>query len=146
MICMKNLRFSSCPRAKVRCQGPLGSARAQPWTWTLLHSSNFLIIIKMLHHYANFWIELNFIWTQTASPPPPFSSKLHIINIFPVFKYCGLMWFLFTLRWIWNQADGYIVRWNAIGVPVCTFELFPKINAFFLIQLFQNSHSIFVSC
>ena len=30
MICVKNARFSSCPRAKVRHQGPLGSARAQP--------------------------------------------------------------------------------------------------------------------
>ena len=30
MICMKNLRFSSRLRAKVRCQGPPGSARAQP--------------------------------------------------------------------------------------------------------------------
>ena len=27
MICMKNLRFSSRPRAKVRHQGPPGSAR-----------------------------------------------------------------------------------------------------------------------
>ena len=32
MICMKNLRFSSRPRIKVRRQGPPGSARAQPWT------------------------------------------------------------------------------------------------------------------
>ena len=31
MICMKNLRFSSRPRSKVRRQGPPGSARAQPW-------------------------------------------------------------------------------------------------------------------
>ena len=30
MICMKNLRFSSRLRAKVRRQGPPGSARAQP--------------------------------------------------------------------------------------------------------------------
>ena len=30
MICMKKLRFSSRPRAKVRHQGPPGSARAQP--------------------------------------------------------------------------------------------------------------------
>ena len=30
MICMKNLRFSCRPRSKVRRQGPLGSARAQP--------------------------------------------------------------------------------------------------------------------
>ena len=29
---MKNLRFASRPRAKVRRQGPPGSARAQPWT------------------------------------------------------------------------------------------------------------------
>ena len=28
---MKNLRFSSSPGAKVRRQGPPGSARAQPW-------------------------------------------------------------------------------------------------------------------
>ena len=32
MTCMKNLTFSSCLRAKVRRQGPLSSARAQPWT------------------------------------------------------------------------------------------------------------------
>ena len=32
MICMKNLRFSIHPRAKVGRQGPPGSARAQPWT------------------------------------------------------------------------------------------------------------------
>ena len=31
MIHMKNLRFSSHPRAKVRQQGPPGSSRAQPW-------------------------------------------------------------------------------------------------------------------
>ena len=32
MICMKNLRFSSRLRAKViRRQGPLSSARGQPW-------------------------------------------------------------------------------------------------------------------
>ena len=31
MICMKNRKFSSCPRAKVRRQGPPGSAKAQPW-------------------------------------------------------------------------------------------------------------------
>ena len=30
MICMKKVRFSSRPRAKVRRQGPPGSARAQP--------------------------------------------------------------------------------------------------------------------
>ena len=30
MMCMKNMRFSSHPRAKVRRQGPPGSARAQP--------------------------------------------------------------------------------------------------------------------
>ena len=30
MICMKKVRFVSRPRAKVRRQGPPGSARAQP--------------------------------------------------------------------------------------------------------------------
>ena len=31
MICMEKLRFSCHPRAIVRHQGPLGSARIQPW-------------------------------------------------------------------------------------------------------------------
>ena len=31
MICMKKLRFSCRPRAKVRRHRPLGSARTQPW-------------------------------------------------------------------------------------------------------------------
>ena len=34
MICTKNLKFSSHPRAKVRHQGPPGSARAQPCVYT----------------------------------------------------------------------------------------------------------------
>ena len=33
MICMKELRFPSRPRAKVRRQGPPGSARAQPFKY-----------------------------------------------------------------------------------------------------------------
>ena len=33
---MKNLRFSSRPRAKVRRQGPPGVARAQPWVYCSL--------------------------------------------------------------------------------------------------------------
>ena len=31
MISMRKLRFSSCPRTKVRRHGPPGSAKAQPW-------------------------------------------------------------------------------------------------------------------
>lgn len=31
MIPKRNLRFSKSPEAKVRCKGPLGTARAQPW-------------------------------------------------------------------------------------------------------------------
>ena len=36
MICLKNVRFSSCVRAKVRCQGPLSSAGAQPWIFHVM--------------------------------------------------------------------------------------------------------------
>ena len=36
MICMKKVRFSSRPGAKVRHQGLLGSARAQPWSFCQL--------------------------------------------------------------------------------------------------------------
>ena len=36
MICMKNVRFSSCLRAKVRRQGPLSSAGAQPWVFHVM--------------------------------------------------------------------------------------------------------------
>ena len=42
MICMKNVRFSSRPRAKVRCQGPPGSARAQPWILSFICTSSLL--------------------------------------------------------------------------------------------------------
>lgn len=31
MILKRNLRFPKSPEAKVRCKGPLGTARAQPW-------------------------------------------------------------------------------------------------------------------
>ena len=44
MICMKNLRFSSRPRAKVRRQGPPGSARAQPW-WAWPNETCFLLFV-----------------------------------------------------------------------------------------------------
>ena len=43
MICMKNLRFSSCPGAKVKRQGLPGSARALPWhglNFNHLHTNN----------------------------------------------------------------------------------------------------------
>ena len=48
MICMKKVRFSSCPGAKVRRQGPLGSARAQPWSFCplflVLRFSQFFLV------------------------------------------------------------------------------------------------------
>ena len=43
MICMKCLRFSGRPRAKVRCQGPLGSARALPFSLNL-SINNYLLL------------------------------------------------------------------------------------------------------
>ena len=56
MICMKNLRFSSLPRAKVRCQGPPGSARAAKvlqWApkFCLLLSFEQSDIIQDYHRY-----------------------------------------------------------------------------------------------
>ena len=41
VICIKkNLRFCGCPKAKVGCQGPPGSARAQPL------NSQFLVVLQ----------------------------------------------------------------------------------------------------
>ena len=37
MICMKKVRFSIRSRAKVRCQGPPGSAKAQPCKFFLVY-------------------------------------------------------------------------------------------------------------
>ena len=48
MICMKKLRFSSHPRAKVRCQGPLGSARAQP-CYILIIVLVFISVAPLCH-------------------------------------------------------------------------------------------------
>ena len=39
MISMEKQRLSSCPRTKVSCHRPLGSARAQPWHCNLQNSS-----------------------------------------------------------------------------------------------------------
>ena len=37
MICMKKVRFSNRSRAKVRCQGPPGSAKARPCMFFLVY-------------------------------------------------------------------------------------------------------------
>ena len=54
MICMKNLRFSSRPRAKVKCQRPPGFARAQPcMSLVLVHFYRFQCLtgcLKALPH------------------------------------------------------------------------------------------------
>ena len=47
MIFMKNLRFSSCPGAKVRRQGQPGSARAQPWLLLTCFVGNSLDIVVL---------------------------------------------------------------------------------------------------
>ena len=60
MICMKNLSFSSRPRAKVRRQRPLGSARAQPWrVYTIVGAMS-----------CKFWVPLGivlFVCLETKS-------------------------------------------------------------------------------
>ena len=78
MICMKNLRFSSHPRAKVRRQGPPGSARAQPCfdlpRWVRKRSlrevlnemasfyapSNSHFWVAPSHHLQSHWYENDF--------------------------------------------------------------------------------------
>ena len=51
MFCMKKLRFSSHPRTKVRHQGPLGSARAQPWIKTVSWKPTRKCFFLMLHFH-----------------------------------------------------------------------------------------------
>ena len=54
MICMKNLRFSSRLRAKViRRQGPLGSARAQPWA---LHTMMEIYQLRVLVGFVDLFV------------------------------------------------------------------------------------------
>ena len=57
MICMKNLRFSSRPRAKVRRQGPPGSARAQPVALGIGNWALGIYCFEVTH--AKHCIELN---------------------------------------------------------------------------------------
>ena len=72
MICMKNLRFASCPRAKVRHHGPPGSTRAAPFVITpkkISHGSprkwmsNFTRIVKTQVKFWKFhvYIRCNFV-------------------------------------------------------------------------------------
>ena len=57
MNCLKKLRFSSCPRTKVRCQGPPAVAKAQPWEssnnvcvyWPYLIPQCISVILLPLH-------------------------------------------------------------------------------------------------
>ena len=53
MICMKHVRFSSCLRAKVRRQGPLSSARAQPWA---LHVKMDLYQLHVLVGFVDLFV------------------------------------------------------------------------------------------
>ena len=58
MICMKRVRFSSRRSAKVRCQGPWGSGRAQPCTfWNLAEADNSNSYKTPHHkHWSTVWI------------------------------------------------------------------------------------------
>ena len=55
MICMKNQRFSSRPRAKVRRQGPPGSARAQPCPKEQLTKLFDLLIMSLFLYGIEIW-------------------------------------------------------------------------------------------
>ena len=89
MICMKNLRFSSRPRAKVRCQGPPGSARAQPWAaFVMAESWQWL-----LHNeWWNLWWNL------------PYSSH-NLKFCWVIFRGCSpLDFFCAQSMWTYNEA------------------------------------------
>ena len=85
MICMKNLRFSSRPREKVRREGPPGSARAQPWCLRSIFGC---------------------FWGIMAS----FSSAVvcYIYNVIPQGCYGYLQWpkdSLLFVWWGWSNGD-----------------------------------------
>ena len=47
MFCMKNLRFSSRSRVKVRCQGPPGSARARTaLNWLKMEMEDMIMAVQ----------------------------------------------------------------------------------------------------
>ena len=96
MICMKNLRFSSCPGAKVGCQGSLGFARAQAWTECRDHRmvTNFVphfqqqlsttgwpLFFRYSIHSHELKTDLDFIWWCMF-----FSSCLPGCKCVPCFK------------------------------------------------------------
>ena len=67
MICVKNLRFSSHPRGKVRRQGPPGSTRAQPWRtkgYGVTNQRPPLCLEAYTRHTGNYII-CNFIYSFT---------------------------------------------------------------------------------
>lgn len=64
MICYENTKFSSCPGTNMRCQGPLGNARAQPhhWMYNLLIFNNlsdgdFRMPVKILDNITQYIIQ-----------------------------------------------------------------------------------------
>ena len=69
MIFMKRLRFPSCPRANLRCQGPLGNAEAQPhhWMYNVLIFNNLSHGDTRQHHIVyNSKLNLTFLASSCA--------------------------------------------------------------------------------
>ena len=71
MISMKKQKFCSCPRTKLRCHGPPGSARAQPWCYTflLLLELNKNIIILSLFNPLSPSIHIQILQTDLNTFP-----------------------------------------------------------------------------
>ena len=67
MVCYENTKFSSCPGANMRCQGPLGNARAQhsPITgctiyWIIFNNlshGDFRMLVKRLDNITQYIIQ-----------------------------------------------------------------------------------------
>ena len=67
MICIKNLRFSSHPKGKVRRRGPPGFTRAQPWRtkgYGVINQRLPLCLEAYTRHTGNYII-CNFIYSFT---------------------------------------------------------------------------------
>ena len=83
MICMKNIRFSSLLWAKVRCQGPLSSARAQPWA---LHVMMEIYQLRVLVGFVDLFVRtplqsIIFIETETKIQESILSLYMYICHV-----------------------------------------------------------------
>ena len=136
MICMKNLRFSSRPRSKVRRQGPPGSARAQPWA---LHVMMEIYQLRVLFGFVDLFVRtplpsIKLIDTETK-------IQESILRVYMCISHVTEMK-LFFVKTVFRgfEFQSYKLKVNILAflIVLIRWNMLPSPTFFFLSQLLRK--------